>query len=168
MAKILSVIVPNGFRDEEYDIPKKLFEENGHEVITCSDQPGPLTGKLGKVTANVDILLADVNSSDYDAIVVVGGQNYFWNNELLLNILKEMNATDKIIGAICISGCIPAQAGLLTGKKCTVFETPDSVKEIEKNGAIYSGEPVTVERNIVTANNVDVSREFAKEILKLL
>ncbi|MFC1517229.1 DJ-1/PfpI family protein [Candidatus Margulisiibacteriota bacterium] len=168
MAKLLFLIVPNGFRDEEYDVPKKVFEKNGIEVVACSDKPGPLTGKLGKVTANVDILLKDVNIEDYDAIAIAGGQDYFWNDPKILEMLKKMDAVKKPIGAICISGCIPSQAGIMKGRKSTVFETPASVAELEKHGAIYTGEDLTVDGNVVTANGPAPAQKFAEEILKLL
>ncbi|MBU0580783.1 MAG: DJ-1/PfpI family protein [Candidatus Margulisbacteria bacterium] len=168
MKKILFLIVPNGFRDEEYDIPKRVFEKNNIEVVTCSDKPGPLTGKLGKVTANVDILLKDVKIEDYDAIAIAGGQDYFWNNPKILEMLKTMDQAKKPIGAICISGCIPAQADIMKGRKCTVFETPASVEEIKKHGAIYTGEQCTVDGNVVTAEGPTAAKNFAEEIVKQL
>ncbi len=168
MNKILFLVVPNGYRDEEYDIPKKVFESNGYTVITSSDMSGTVKGKLGTSTAHVDILLKDVMAKDYDALAIAGGQPYFWNNAKVLSLVQYMHENNKPVGAICISGCIPAQAGIMNGRRCTVFETPDSVKEIEKNGAIYTGEDVTVDGNVVTANGPKAAERFALTIIELL
>ena len=83
-------------------------------------------------------------------------------------MLRTMDAAKKPIGAICISGCIPAQAGIMKGRKCTVFETPGSVTEIEKNGATYTGEDLTIDGNVVTANGPAPAQKFAEELVKLM
>ncbi len=168
MTKALFLIVPDGFRDEEYSIPKEIFEKNGIEVITGSTVKGPLTGKKGLTTASVDILLDDVNSSDYACILIVGGQKTFWHNEKLISLIKEMSKQNKIIAAICISGVIPAQAGLMQGKRGTAFETPESLAEMKKYGVIYKGNPVEVDGNIVTANGPAAAKDFANEAVKLI
>jgi protease I len=115
----------------------------------------------------VDILLQDVQSQDYDILVIVGGQDAFWYNTKVLELVREMYAAQKPLGAICISGVIPAQAGVMQGQKATAFATPDSLADLRKNGAIYTGAPVTVSGNIVTANGAEASTQFAQELLKL-
>ena len=166
MTKALFLIVPDGFRDEEYSVPKEILEKSGIEVITCSTFKGPLTGKRGLTTATVDVLLDEVNPCDYDCILIVGGQDTFWNNETILNMIKEMNSQNKVIAAICISGAIPAQAGIMHGKRGTVFATPESLAELEKYGVIYNQEKV--DGKIITANGPDAAKEFANKIVKRL
>jgi len=168
MLKVLFLIVPDGFRDEEYSIPKEILEKNNIQVITSSTVGGKLTGKKGLTTAQVDILLKDIKASDYTGIVIVGGQNTFWNNQKIISLIKEMHAQNKVIAAICISGAIPAQAGIMQGKRGTVFETPESLAELKKYGVIYQGNPVEVDGNIVTANGPEAAAEFAQKIVQLL
>lgn len=167
MMRALFLIVPNGFRDEEYSVPKKLFEEKGLTVVTASTISGTLTGKKRLTTATVDILLQDVHAKDYDVLVIVGGQDTFWYNSKVLELVRAMYNAHKPVGAICISGVIPAQAGVMQGQKATVFATPDSLADLKKNGAIYTGEAVTVSGSIVTANGAESSTQFAQELLKL-
>lgn len=167
MKRALFLIVPNGFRDEEYSVPKKLFEEKGLTVITASTVLGQLTGKKQLTTATVDILIKDVQVQDYAVLVIVGGQDTFWYDAKVLELVRQMHIAQKPIGAICISGVIPAQAGLMAGQRATVFETPAALADLQKNGAIYTGEAVTVSGNIVTANGAEASAQFARELLKL-
>jgi protease I len=168
MKKILFLIVPDGFRDEEYAIPKKIFEANGYTVTTVSTVLGSLTGKRGLVTATVDRLLSEVSADDYAAVVIVGGQSTFWNNQNIINLLKEMHAQNKVIGAICSSAVLPAQAGLLTGLKATAFPGEPERKELKKYKVINTEAPVEVAGNIVTGRDVDASEQFARAILGLL
>jgi protease I len=165
--RALFLIVPNGFRDEEYSVPKKMFEAKGIAVITGSTVLGQLTGKRKLTTATVDVLLQTAVAKDYDCLVIVGGQDTFWYNEKIITLLRELQAAHKPIGAICLSGVLPAQAGLMQDQRATAFETPESVADLKKNGAIYTGEAVTVSGNIVTANGAEAAAQFADELLKL-
>ncbi len=70
--KILMVMAQNGFRDEEYEVPKSLFEKAGFEVVTASSEKGIAKGKLG-AEVKVDLSFDEVNIRDYEAIVFVGG-----------------------------------------------------------------------------------------------
>lgn len=168
MIKALFLIVPNGFRDEEYSIPKEIFERNNIQVITSSSVGGKLTGKKGLTTANVDILLKDVAPSDYDTVVIVGGQKTFWDDPKIIQILQELNRKGKPIGAICSSAVLPAQAGLMQGKNGTAFPGPEELRELEKHQVIYRGNAVETAGNIVTANGPEAAENFAKELVKLL
>ena len=47
--KILMIIAHQNFRDEELLIPKKLFENEGYEVIIASTSLEPAKGMLGAV-----------------------------------------------------------------------------------------------------------------------
>jgi protease I len=116
----------------------------------------------------VDILLKDVNIDDYASIIIVGGQPYFWNNARVLDMVRTLDKAKKPIGAICISGCIPAQAGIMKGRKQTMFADPEGIADIQKNGGIYTGEDVTVDGNVVTANGPIPAQKFAEELVKLL
>ena len=58
------------FKDEEYFIPKRVLEENGIKVTTCSiySQAKSVGGK----TVKADVLLSKA-TTDYDAVIFVGG-----------------------------------------------------------------------------------------------
>lgn len=162
------MIVPDGFRDEEYAIPKKMFEAQGYSVTTASTVPGTLTGKRGLVTATVDRLLEDVSINDYVALVIIGGQRTFWNNQTIITMIKTMHAQGRLIGAICSSAVLPAQAGVMTGLKATAFPGEPERKELEKYQVINTNASVEVAGNIVTGKDVDASEQFAQTLLRML
>jgi len=165
--KILMIIAHQNFRDEELLIPKKLFENEGYEVIIASTSLEPAKGMLGAVVIP-KILIDQVKVEDYDAIVFVGGvgaQEYF-DNPVAHKIAKEAVSKDKILAAICLAPRILAEAGVLKGKKATVWVSEGKV--LEEKGAHYTGKLVEVDGKIITGSGPQAAEEFTKNILKLL
>ena len=70
--KIALIIAQNNFRDEEYEVPKKTFEEAGFETVTISKTAGTCTSKFEKTVQATDSI-DNINVADYDALVFVGG-----------------------------------------------------------------------------------------------
>ena len=168
--KILMVIAQEGFRDEELLVPQKEFTKNGFKVIIASTSSEEAIGKLG-ARVKPDIEISKVNFLDYDAIAVVGGpgsREYLWNNKILLKGLVDAFAKGKVVSAICISPVVLAKAGVLKGRKATVFPDAEAERELKKAGAIYTAKPVVVDGKIVTGDGPGAASKFAQEIMKLL
>jgi protease I len=55
---------------------------------------------------------------------------------------------------------------LLQGKQATVWEMPESLEALKKGGAIYTGEPVTEDGRIVTANGPEAAMEFGQAVIR--
>jgi len=170
--KIAMVIAFKDFRDEEYFRPKEILEGAGIEVKTASDQKGKAIGADGgEVT--VDLLVSEVNPAEFDGVVFVGGPGCLkhLDNEDSYRLAKQTLSEGKILAAICISPVILAKAGVLEGKKATVWSSPLEKKPIEtlkENGATYQEESVVTDENIITANGPAAAQEFGQTILKLL
>lgn len=167
MKKAAFFIAFKGFRDEEYAEPKKILENNNVKVTTVSTQKGKAEGKF-KMTADVDITINELNPDEYDILILIGGPGAleYLDNDKVIEIFKNFYSKGKPIGAICISPVILAHAGLLNGKKATVW--PDGKDELIKNGANYTGNPVEVDSNIITANGPTAAKEFGQKILEIL
>lgn len=167
MAKIVMIIAPSQFRDEELFETARELERNGHQVSVASRELKLCRGSKGKTTMP-DLTIDMINLSQTDALVFVGGggaQEYFEDMKIRKLVLDVYNA-GKIVGAICIAPVILANAGLLKGKKATVFNS-EAAHLVEK-GAIYTGEPVTQDGRIVTANGPASSVGFGHKISELL
>ena len=165
--KILMVIAPENFRDEELFEPEKIFEDNGVTVTIASTSTGTAKGMLG-ATVKPDMALADVNMSEYDAIVIVGGagsKNYLWENMELRQLVKDANARNRVVSAICISPVVLARAGVLEGKRCTVFPDPECVDELKEHGAAYVNRDVVVSDNVITGRDPKSAKSFARAVL---
>jgi protease I len=149
-------------------VPKKILEENGLTVVTASTVPGALRGKKDLVTAQVDITLDKVQMADYAGIMIVGGQATYWYDTQVLQLVREFYQAGKLVAAICISGVIPAQAGIMRGKEYTMFVSPESLADAKKHEGTYVARPVVVSDNVITADGPDSAGEFGRAIVKFL
>ncbi len=170
--KIAMVIAFKDFRDEEYFIPKQILENNGVEIKTISSEKGTAVGVSGG-EAEVDILVQDLNPADFDAVLFVGGQGAvkYIDDGNYHRLVRETIENNKILGAICIAPTILAKAGVLKGKKATVWSDQmdkSAVKILKENGADYQDEPVVVDGNIITANGPLAAKEFAETLVEML
>lgn len=170
--KIAMLIAQQEFRDEEYLIPKSIFQQQGIEVITVSIEKGQAIGVFGGTT-EADFAFSDINAGSFDGIVFVGGSGAMrdMDNKEVYGIAKEAVAQNKVLGAICISPAILANAGVLKGKKATVWASnmdKSAVKMLESGGADYQTEKVVIDGKIVTANGPEAARRFAETTAGLL
>jgi len=165
--KVLMIIASQEFRDEELFKPKELFIKEGMEVVLASSSLEVSRGMLGG-TAKPDILISEVKVEEFDVIIFVGGMgsSEYWDDPVAREIVKKAVSLDKLICAICIAPVTLANAGILDGKKATVFSS--EVKAIKRKGAIYTGKPVEVDGNIITADGPQAASEFGKTIIRIL
>ena len=167
MARVVLVIASRNFRDEELFHTKEELNKAGHSTVIASTTLNECEGMLGG-KAQPEKLLEEISPSEFDAIVFVGGSGatVYFGSSTALNLAKEFNSRGKLVCAICLSPSILANAGLLNGKKATSF--PSEQANLEAKGAIFTGENVSVDGKIVTANGPNATREFGKKIAELL
>jgi len=170
MTKVLFIIAQQDYQDHEYGALKKILEDAGIETITASKQTGICHGAFGD-SVEATIAISEINVDDYDAIIFVGGAgavNYQHDVQAHLTAQETINR-GKLLGAICIAPTILAYAGVLEGKKATVWNQDGEQAEIlVKNGAEFVDELVVVDGKIVTANGPPAAEAFGKKILEML
>lgn len=170
--KIAIIIAFKNFRDEEYFIPRKILEEAGAKIEVVSNEVGTAFGVEG-LQVNTNTKLSDLDISNFDAVVFVGGPGALdnLNNQDSYRVIREAVKQNKVLAAICISPVILAEAGVLNGKKATVWTNPlnkEPKKILEENGAIFTEQNVVVDGNIITANGPDAAAEFGKKLVEIL
>jgi protease I len=167
MKSALLVIAQNTFRDEEYSEPKRVLESAGVEVTTASVMAGEAVGKLGlRVLAQTSV--HDSLGGDWDAVAFIGGAGaaVFFDDPEAHELARATLERGAVLGAICIAPSTIAHAGLLEGIAATSF--PSQEADLRAHGALWTGDPVTVEGRIVTANGPESAREFGHRIVELL
>lgn len=165
---MLLVIAPERFRDEELLVPQQALVEARVRVVVASTRPGRARGMLGAEVA-VDRLVSEADPADYDAVVVVGGvgsPTHLWGHEPLGELVKTMYGEGKAVAAICFSGAVLARAGVLAGKRATVFPAPRAVAELRRGGARYVDEPVVRDGTVLTARDPEAAPLFAQALLR--
>lgn len=165
--KIVMIIASEGYRDEELNVPLAFFKKRGADITIASSSLKTAKGTFG-ATAKPDILFSDIDVKNFDAIVFIGGtgSSEYWNDPKAHKIAKEAVSSGKVLAAICIAPATLANAGVLTGKKATVF--PSEEAQLVSGGATYTAKGVEVDDKIVTANGPQNAEKFAEEIAKLL
>lgn len=167
MARILMIIAPEKFRDEELFHTKEALEMKKHEVVIASTTTEEAHGMLGG-KAKPAVTIGEVDIKAYDAIIFVGGVGaaIYFNNKTALQLAKTAFQKGKIVAAICIAPSILANAGILNGTRATSY--PSEKENLESGGAIYVSEPVVVKEKIVTANGPAAATLFGRTIAKML
>ena len=170
--KAAMIIAFEDFRDQEYFVPKEILEKGGIGIKTISTKKGIAIGADGG-EVEINFLIREIDLKNFDAIVFVGGPGCLENldNKNSYRVIRETITQNKILASICISPIILAKAGVLKGRKATVWANSlnkEPVKILERNGAEFIDEKVVQDGNIITANGPDAAEEFGKKILDAL
>ncbi len=161
--RVLFIIGFTIFKDEELIQPKDVFEQNGFTVDIVSYKPGPVKG-LKKAEINIEMTVEDVNVDDYDAIILLGDvDEELFENKRLTEIVKEAYKKGLVIGASYRTPVVLATAGILDGKRATVWiEDKDT---IEENGGYYTGSSMEIDGKIITTDGPHSAKMFAQTII---
>jgi len=168
--KVAMIIAFRDFRDAEYFVPKEILEKAGAKITTVSTKLGTAIGADGGDT-EVDLLIENLNPADFDAVVFIGGPGAldYLDNENSYKVVRETIEKNKVLGSICISTVILAKAGVLSGKRATVWSSPldrGPVKILKENGAIYEDQDVVQDGKIITATGPEAAEEFGKKLVE--
>ena len=165
--KVALIIANKGFADNEFRVPKNMIEKAGGKTEVFALSKGTACGMYG-LEADVRYSLDDIRVPEFDAIVFVGGSgsNVYHENPKGVTITDFPMTPDKILAAICWAPVILANAKVIDGRMATV--NPWEEKRFQKGACYYTGDKVTVDGKIITANGPEASAFFAKAIIESL
>jgi len=165
MKKILVPLAP-GFEEIETVTVVDILRRAGGRVVLAATEQGPVKGSRG-VYVVPDQLLENIDSSDFDLVVLPGGQpgtDNLSSDPRIKSILQSMHQNDKWIAAICAAPLVLQSAGILTEKCVTSHPSvKDQLKEIK-----YSEERVVVDGKLITSRSPGTALEFALTLVNLL
>ncbi len=165
--KVLVVLPQIDFQDREFVAVRDALSQAGCKFAVATREHAAAVGVSG-TSVTPDVLLDEVQMDDYNAVVFIGGPGAegLYNNEHARSIAVEAVRANKVVGAICLAPVILARAGVLEGRRATVFCSMS--RELEKGGARYTGSSVETDGRIITGNGPDASAEFALAFLQAL
>ncbi len=165
--KVVMIIAPQNFRDEELFEPKQILTEKGAEVKVASASLEMAGGMLG-AEIQPDMLISDIEPDQWDAIILIGGTgaSRYWEDSSIHSMLNEAVKQNKIVGAICIAPVTLANAGILSGKRATVFISER--QRLADKGADCTLKDVQRDGNIITASGPPAARGFGEAIAEAL
>ena len=166
--KKILILATHGFEQSELEVPRDRLKEAGATVHVASPEAGEIRGwdkKDWGRAVKVDKALAEVDSSDYDAIVLPGGQI---NPDLLrvdddaLNLIKDFFNQKKVVAAVCHAPWLLIETGIADGLDCTSYH---SIKtDLINAGANWRDEEVVVDQGVVTSRNPGDLEAFCNKI----
>lgn len=165
--RVLFIIAHRDFRDEEFREPKAVLEKGGFQVTVASSSTDTATGMLG-MRYTPDLLLSEATAAEYEAVVFIGGAGAkeYWDDPQAQTIAREAMSSGKVVGAICIAPVTLANAGVLKGKKVTVF--PSVAATLTAKGAQYTGRKVERDGLLITASGPEAAKEFGSTLAEAL
>jgi protease I len=161
------LIAQNGFQDDEFFRPKEVLEKNGVTVTVASSALTEAKGMNGG-SFKPQVLLSTVKADNFDAVIFIGGSGavQYLDDAQAQKLAQDAVAQGKIVGAICIAPRILANAGVLKGKKATVY--PTEGEKLKAAGVEYTAKPVEIDGKIITADGPGSAVQFGEELVKAL
>ena len=160
------VFLADGFEECEGLLVVDLLRRAGLKVVIASIMGCRDVKSSREILIQADCLAENVDYVKAKMIVLPGGRTGTENlgkNEIVREQCKAFTA-DKYVAAVCAAPSILAGLGLLEGKKATVH--PDF--EGRMDGAIVTGESVTVDGNIITGQGLGATIPFALKLVETL
>ncbi|WP_316160145.1 type 1 glutamine amidotransferase domain-containing protein [Bradyrhizobium sp. SZCCHNRI20481] len=168
--KKIAILATNGFEQSELEVPRDRLKQAGATVEIISVAPGEIKGwdeKDWGRTVKVDKTLDEASASDYDAIVLPGGQI---NPDLLrmepkaLRFIKEIFEAKKIVAAVCHAPWLLIETGIAKGRKMTSYK---SIKtDVANAGAQWQDAEVVVDQGVITSRNPSDLEAFSAKIIE--
>jgi protease I len=170
-AKIL-IVATDGFEEWELFGPKQILEQQGATVKLASLDTNPIQATVhddpGK-TIRPDMTIAEVNASDFDALVLPGGvrnPDHLRTHQNVIQLIRDFADQGKPIAAICHGPWLLVEADLIRGRMVTGW--PSIRTDLKNAGARVVDEAAAVDGNIVTARKPDDVDPFTNALIKLL
>lgn len=157
MNPVLVIVAPN-FEELELTAPVDIMRRLGIPVVLAGLNALEVTGAHG-ITLKADMLMADVKPADYSGIVLPGGPASWTlrDTPAVLELVREMHAAGKLVGAICAAPLALEAAGVISGRRVTCW--PGVASELTSPAEVTSCATET-DGNIVTGRGPGAAMEF--------
>jgi len=164
--KNVAILLDDLVEDVEFVYPYYRFLEENWNVDVLSNRIGEFQGKKGgKFVSNK--LISKDNFDKYDILYIPGGYapDRLRRYDVVLDFVRYMYENGKIVSAICHAPWVLISAKIVKDKKITGFF---AIKDdIINAGAIYTGNPVEVDGNIITGTDPKAMPHMIRKVIKI-
>jgi 4-methyl-5(b-hydroxyethyl)-thiazole monophosphate biosynthesis len=174
MAKKVLLLLADGFEEVEAITPVDYLRRAGVDLRTAAVTPSKTVRGAHNIGVEADVTLTELEKEGrlkaplWDAVLIPGGSGGAANiaaSKIAGAFITEMAAAGRLVSAICASPAVVlAPLGLLKGKRFTCY--PGAEKSV--SGALWSGERVVLDGNILTSRGPGSAAEWALKNIELL
>ncbi len=170
-ARVL-MIATHGFEESELMKPRQALLDAGAKVTLASLTRDPIQGETGGekgAAITPDARVADIDSDDFDALVLPGGvgnPDKLRLDRRTVELVREFFDDGKIVAAICHAPWLLVEADIVDGKRVTSW--PSVRTDLANAGAIVVDEEVVIDGNLITSRNPGDIPMFVDAIKSLL
>lgn len=170
--KRVLIVATDGFEQSELIGPRDALRDAGITVDIASIKPGQIQGMVHDdkgETVEAKLAIADVEASDYDALVLPGGVA---NPDKLrmdgdaVQIVRDFVDAGKPVAAICHGPWLLVEADVVRGKRLTSW--PSIRTDLRNAGAEVVDEQVVIDGNFITSRKPDDVPAFSRAIIDAL
>ena len=156
-------LLNDGVEETELVAPVDVLRRAGVTVTLAAMKELVVTGKEG-IQLGGDALLEELNSADFDALMIPGGPAVM---ELLedgraAKLAKDFADAGKTVAAICAAPLILNQAGLLEGKRFTCYSS------VRETLTAALDEKVVIDGELITSCGPGTALDFGFAIAQHL
>lgn len=162
------IIATDGFEESELMKPRQALLDAGARVTLASLATDPIQGESGGekgATIMPDTTVAEIDSDDYDALILPGGvanPDTLRMDDTTVELVRQFFDDDKPVAAICHAPWLLVEADVLDGRRATGW--PSIRTDMENAGADVVDEEVVVDGNLITSRKPDDIPAFVEAI----
>jgi protease I len=167
----VAIIVNNNFEESEMSEPREALDNAGAETVLIAPNPDWVRSfKHDSPGQNyeVDMLLADANPDEFDAVMLPGGAlnaDKLRVEPKVLEFLRRFDRDNKPIAFICHAPWMLISAGITRNRNMTGYHTIKD--DIVNSGAKYEDTEVLRDRNFVSSRQPSDIPAFNKKMIEL-
>jgi len=172
MSKRVLILATHGFEQSELLEPKAALEAAGFETVVASPESGSIKGwhqhDWGQ-SVTVDALVDDVEETDFDALLLPGGQmnpDILRMNASVINLVEDFAEANKPIAAICHGPWLLVEADIVDGR--TVTSWPSLHTDLANAGAMVVDQEVAIDGNLITSRKPEDIPAFSQALIAAL
>jgi protease I len=166
------IIATDGFEESELFEPRQRLIDAGARVTLASLELAEIQGEKGDQPGRKikpDLAIDDVDSKDYDALLLPGGtrnpDKLRMYEQVVYTVRKFVDA-GKPVGAICHGPWLLVEADVLRGR--TVTSWPSIRTDLRNAGGNVVDREAVVDGNILTSRNPDDIPAFSDAFIGLI
>lgn len=168
IGKKVMIFVEEMYNDYEYIYPYYRLLETGAEVAVVAPKAGATYRGKGGTTAVSTLAAADAVAAEFAGLIIPGGYapDMMRRHTAMVDLVRQMDAADKVVAAICHAGWMLASAKILRGRTVTSFFAIRD--DLEHAGATWVDQEVVQDRNLITSRTPADLPAFMRAVVAAL